>query len=101
MQRRRSADELASNVELLEEQNIAMPVKIDIAELASLNQIINRVEQGEEILLTRQGEAIARLSPILKSSQPLQSRAALRQAQDPSSQTTLESLQMLHQEARY
>ncbi|MEO0409626.1 MAG: hypothetical protein AAF289_19980, partial [Cyanobacteria bacterium P01_A01_bin.135] len=74
---------------------------VDIAELANLNQIINRVEQGEEILLTRQGEAIARLSPILKSPQPLQSRAALRQAQIPSSQTTLESLQTLRQEARY
>ena len=57
-------------------------LEINIAEAQShLDQILTQVEQGEEIIIIREGKAIARLSPIHKNLQPLTSRADLRVSQ--------------------
>ncbi len=32
---------------------------------ARMNQILNQVERGEEVIITRQGKAIAKLSTII------------------------------------
>jgi prevent-host-death family protein len=47
-------------------------LEINIAEAQShLSQILSQVEQGEEVIIIREGKAIARLSPIYKNLQPL------------------------------
>ncbi len=77
-------------------------LEINIVEAQShLSQILTQVEQGEEIIITREGKAIARLSPIYKNLQPLTSRADLRASQPLMCTNSLETLQSLRDEARY
>lgn len=79
-----------------------MAAKIDVAETAtSLNQLLCQLEQEGEILLTRQGEPIARILPIPKTKHSLRSRSDLRSAQTKSQASSLDTLQMLRKEARY
>lgn len=45
---------------------------INLAEAkAHLSEILNRVEAGEEILITRHGQPVARLGPVEKSLKPV------------------------------
>ncbi len=48
---------------------------------AHLSELLNAVESGEEVLITRHGRAVARVLPAspLKQAIPLQRLAALRQ----------------------
>jgi len=79
-----------------------MPAEIDVAKTAtSLNQLLCQLEQEGEILLTRQGEPIARILPIPKTKHPLRSRSDLRSAQTKSQTSSLDTLQTLRKEARY
>lgn len=52
---------------------------------AHLSDLINCVEAGEEVVITRHGRAVARVSPAEKPKQPLplQRLAALRKAAPP------------------
>ena len=47
---------------------------------AHLSELLNAVESGEEIIITRHGRAVARVSPAAKQKQPLalERLAALR-----------------------
>lgn len=47
-----------------------MEINVTEAE-TKLNQILSQVEQGEEVIITRQGKQIACLSPIQQALQPL------------------------------
>ncbi len=77
-------------------------LEINIAEAQShLSQILSQVEQGEEVIITRGGKAIARLSPIYKNLQPLTSRTHLRASQPLMCTSSLETLLSLRDEARY
>jgi prevent-host-death family protein len=38
---------------------------------AHLSEILDRVERGEEILITRRGTAVARLSAVMKPRKPI------------------------------
>jgi prevent-host-death family protein len=48
---------------------------------AHLSELLNTVESGEEVMITRHGRPVARLVPVspLKQSMPLQRLAELRQ----------------------
>ena len=45
-----------------------------------LPDLIDRAESGEEIVITRQGRAVAKLVPAPKTQKPLPSLAAFREA---------------------
>ena len=61
----------------------------------TLNQLLNEVEQGREVTVTRQGKPVARLLPIQKTSRPLSSRIELRESQPLQKESSLEILQRL------
>ena len=57
---------------------VAMPT-ISVADAkAHLSELLDRVEAGEEVVITRRGKAIARLSSVEPTRQPLVSLADLR-----------------------
>lgn len=45
---------------------------------AHLSELLDRVEAGEEVVITRRGKAVARLSSVEPTKQPLVSLADLR-----------------------
>lgn len=77
-----------------------LEIAIDETEI-TLNQLLNQVEQGEEVTITRQGKPVARLLPIQKTSRPLSSRIELRASQSLQKESSLVILQRLRHEARY
>lgn len=79
-------------------------IKVNIAEVEGrLTQLLSEVERGEEVIVTRDGEAIAQLSPVPRQlpRRPLKSNADLRSRQTLSKTTTLETLQTLRREERF
>jgi prevent-host-death family protein len=77
-------------------------LEVNVKELrTNLRQIIKRVEAGEEILVTRRGKAVARLSP--PQQQPKQRpdlsafRASIKIKGEPLSETVIRE----RREARY
>ncbi|PAX45761.1 type II toxin-antitoxin system Phd/YefM family antitoxin [Brunnivagina elsteri] len=76
--------------------------KIDITNTSvTINQLINQVKNGEEIVIISHGKPIARLSSISHILQPLASRHKLRATQPQALTSNLEIIQSLRQEARY
>ncbi|MBW4603704.1 MAG: hypothetical protein KME29_30090 [Calothrix sp. FI2-JRJ7] len=67
----------------------------------TINQLLNQFEDGEEVVILRHGQPIARLSPISHTRRPLPSRAALRATQPLASTSSIEIIQSLRDEARY
>lgn len=62
---------------------------VSVAEVkAHLSKILNQVEAGEEIVITRRGHPIARIEPVKQSLKPLESlvefRARFPKAETPS-----------------
>ena len=52
---------------------------INVAEAKThLSELLDRVEAGEEVVITRRGKAIARLSSVLPAREPLVPLADLR-----------------------
>ena len=45
---------------------------------AHFSHLLDQVETGEEIIITRRGQPVARISPILKPKQPVKSLAQFR-----------------------
>jgi len=76
-------------------------LKVDAANTdLTIDQLLNQVESGEEVVFLRHGKPIARLSAVSDRHQPLASRRELRASQPQTSISTLETLQSLRQEAR-
>lgn len=46
---------------------------------AHLSQLLDQVAAGEEVVITRRGQPVARISPIERPKQPVRSLAAFRQ----------------------
>ena len=44
----------------------------------NLSEILNQVQDGEEIIVTRRGRPVARIAPVPKALKPLESRAEFR-----------------------
>lgn len=77
---------------------------VNIADIeGTLTELLTKVELGKEVIITRDGEAIAKLSPIPRQlpRRPLTSHADLRARQTLSKTSTLETLQALRREERY
>jgi len=52
---------------------------ISLAEAkAKLSHILDRIEAGQEVVITRRGQPVARLVGVKKGLKPLEARAALR-----------------------
>jgi prevent-host-death family protein len=71
---------------------------VSIAEAkAHLSELLNSVEAGAEVMITRHGRPVARVSPAEKALQPLplQGLAALRQTLPPWSESSAASLRRL------
>ena len=77
-------------------------MEVSVAEAkAKLSEILTRVEQGEEIVITRRGKPVATLSPTKKTLKPFKSRAELRAGQPRAKTSSTEILRTLRDEARY
>lgn len=75
--------------------------KVDITNTSiTINQLIDQVENGEEIVIISHGKPIARLSSMSHIRQPLTSRHKLRATQSQTLTSNLEIIQSLRQEAR-
>lgn len=77
-------------------------MEVSVSEVQKrLSQLLNHVEQGEEIIIIREGRAIARLSPMGQTKRCLSSRAQLRASQPLAKTSSVDILQSLRNEARY
>jgi prevent-host-death family protein len=57
--------------------------EIDVSEARNkLGQLLDLVEQGEEITITRHGKEVARLLPVRRMSDPDQAHEALRRMRE-------------------
>ncbi len=76
--------------------------EVSVAEAkAKLSEILTRVEQGEEVVITRRGKPVATLSPAQKPLKPFTSHAELLASQPEAKTSSLETLIALRNEARY
>jgi prevent-host-death family protein len=76
--------------------------QVDITDTSvTINQLLNQVKNGEEIVIISHGKPIARLLSISHISQPLTSRHKLRDTQSQTLTSNVEIIQSLRQEARY
>lgn len=76
--------------------------EVSVAEAkAKLSEILTRVEEGEEITITRRGKPVATLSPARKTLKPFESRAELRASQPMAKTSSVDILRALRDEARY
>ncbi len=77
-------------------------VEVSVAEAkAKLSEILTRVEEGEEITITRRGKPVATLSPARKALKPFASHTELLASQPDAKTSSLETLIILRDEARY
>jgi prevent-host-death family protein len=77
---------------------------ISVAEATThINTLLNQIEAGVEIMITRWGQPIARIIPVKKTLKPIpfEELAAFRATQPKSPTSSLEHLQALRDEARY
>lgn len=55
-------------------------VTVNVAKAkAKLSDLLDKVEAGEEVVITRHGKAVAHLSPVEVPKKPISSRSAFRQ----------------------
>ncbi len=77
-------------------------MEVSVSEVQKkLSQLLSQVEKGEEFIITREGQAIARLSPMGQTKRCLSSRAQLRASQPLAKTSSMEILQSLRTEVRY
>jgi prevent-host-death family protein len=77
---------------------------VSVAEATThLSTLLNQIEAGVEIMITRWGQPIARIIPVKKTLKPIpfEELAAFRATQSKSPTSSLEHLQALRDEARY
>ncbi len=67
---------------------------------AHLSKLLDRIEKGEEIVVTRRGKPVARLTPIRPRKSPLPALAEFREQIPPLKTTGSEVLQMIRDEGR-
>ena len=76
--------------------------EVSVAEAkAKLSEILTRVEQGEEIVITRRGKPVATLSQAKKTFKPFSSHAELLAAQPKAKTSSADILRAMRDEARY
>lgn len=65
---------------------------------AGLSELLNKVERGQEVVITRRGHPIARLLPIQKKKQRLRSLQAFRSQTLKATRPSLEVISELRDE---
>lgn len=74
---------------------------ISLAEAkARLSELLDRVQGGEHVVITRHGKPVANISPVVKPKRPFRSRAQLRARMPKLKETLSESLRKLRDEQR-
>ncbi|WMT58557.1 type II toxin-antitoxin system Phd/YefM family antitoxin [Truepera radiovictrix] len=68
---------------------------------AKLSEIIKRVEEGEQVTITRRGKPVARLSATQAPKKPLPSRAEFREKHGNIKTSAVEDLIAMREEYRY
>ena len=77
---------------------------VSIAEVKThFDDILNQIETGVEVMITRWGQPIARIAPVKKTLKPIpfEELATFRASQPLNPTSSLEHLQALREEARY
>lgn len=78
------------------------PTEVSVAEAkAKLSEILTRVEQGEEIVITRRGKPVATLAQAKKTLKPFTSHAELLASQGVAKTSSVDTLIAMRDEARY
>ena len=67
---------------------------------AHLSELLTRIEGGEEIVITRRGKPVARLSPIQNVKKPVSSLQACRDQLPSQKVPASEVLRLLREESR-
>ncbi|WP_419662590.1 type II toxin-antitoxin system Phd/YefM family antitoxin [Desulfosarcina variabilis] len=67
---------------------------------AHLSELLDRVEKGEEIVVTRRGRPVARLSPIKSRKKPFPSLVDFRSEIPPLKTAGSEVLRMIREDER-
>ena len=70
---------------------------------AHLSELLDRVEAGEELVITRHGKPVAQLSPITAPKQPIdfEALAALRATMPPLRKSSAELIREMRDDERY
>lgn len=63
-----------------------------------LSHLLDQVEAGEEVVITRRGQAIARISPVKKPKHPIKSLAEFRSRMPSWRKSSAELLQEMRDE---
>jgi prevent-host-death family protein len=67
---------------------------------AHLSKLLDRVEKGEEIVVTRRGRPVARLSPVKSRKKPFPSLSGFRSEIPPLKTTGSEALRLIREDSR-
>ena len=67
---------------------------------AHLSELVSRAQAGEEIVITRHGQPVARLAPVLAAKEPLPSLAAFRARMRPSKTPSVRLIRQRRDEER-
>jgi len=67
---------------------------------AHLSELLDRIEKGEEIVVTRRGKPVARLSPVKSQKKPFPSLAEFREGIPQLKTSGSKVLQMIREEGR-
>lgn len=67
---------------------------------AHLSELLDKVEAGEQVVITRHGKPVANISPVIKPKQPFRSLAEFRAQMPKLKEPLSESLRKLRDEQR-
>jgi prevent-host-death family protein len=67
---------------------------------ARLSELLDQVEGGEQVVITRHGKPVANISPVVKAKQPIPSMAEFRAKMPKLKETLSESLRKDREEQR-
>jgi prevent-host-death family protein len=67
---------------------------------ANLSELLDKVEAGEQVVITRHGKAVAHMSAAVKPKKPFESRAEFRARMPKLKESLSESLRKLRAEQR-
>lgn len=65
---------------------------------AHLSELLDRVEAGEQVVITRHGKPVANMSPVVQPKQPFRSRAEFRARMPKLKEPLSETLRKLRDE---
>jgi prevent-host-death family protein len=79
-------------------------IKVNLSQAkAGLSELLDKVEKGEEVVITRHGRDVARVSPVAAAKKPIDLKAldAFRATQTPWRKPSAELIREMRDEERY